>query len=57
MSSKFDKYERVTNDFSKFFSEGEISNLIENKADVRMMEEITSVKASKEELASTESMI
>ena len=57
MSSKFDKYEKVTNDFSKFFSEGEISNLIENKADVRMLEEITSVKASKEELASTEGMI
>ena len=40
-------YERVLNQFSKFFDQEELSKIIERKADVSLVQNVQDIKANK----------
>jgi len=40
MKTKFARYEAVRNEFAKFFGQDELSYIIDNKADLKMVENL-----------------
>ena len=57
MKTKFARYEAVRNEFAKFFGQDELSYIIDNKADLKMVENLNQVKATKDDIAATEQLI
>ena len=53
MNIKFSKYETVSKEFSKFFSEDELSIRFDGKADKNAILKMNNIKANKNELAIT----
>jgi len=54
---KFQRYEKIRQEFHKFFNQDELSYVVENKADIKMIDKVMDIKASKDELANTEAML
>ena len=57
MDIKFSKYEKVSIEFQKFFGVDELSYMLDNKADLSMIERLKAILARKEELVYTEQLI
>ena len=57
LNGKFIKYEAVRNEFKKFFGQDELTFVIDNKADIKMIDMINSKKANKTDLNATEDLI
>ena len=57
LKTKFQRYEKIRLEFHKFFDQDELSSIIDNKADIKMIDRVMDIKASKDELANTEAML
>ena len=57
LNGKFKKYEAVRNEFKKFFGQDELTFVIDNKADIKMIDVMNSKKANKTDIYATEELI
>ena len=54
---KLTQYESVRSEFKKFFGQDELTFVIDNKADVKMVDMLNTKKADKYDLQQTEGLI
>lgn len=57
MKTKFKEYDKVANEFKKFFSQDELSIQIERKADKTQLSKVEKAKANKEQIVETVALV
>ena len=57
MRTRFERYDKLSREFSKFFSQDELSIQLERKANISMVDQVVLIKADKEEVAHTNVLI
>ena len=57
LNMRMEQYDRVTQNFSKFFNSDELQRIIDTKVDTKTLTQVFQLKASKKELESAMSVI